>query len=157
MTSLTLAMSPSNAILDGGALAQQMHQGRTPDPRSFLAEFGYAPPPLDRVDRGKPLAAEVNHGIWIWICPCKLGSLDEPPVGGGVAWLKYGLGWCPRCENADVGGNWRLVDLPVNYREIERVLALRPEAENQNWWPGETVDDLVRENVENGLPGQDAA
>jgi len=42
----------------------------------------------------------------------------------------------------------RRVDIPTNYQQIERVLLERPNRENQNWLPGETLDDLLRENKE---------
>ena len=40
---------------------------------------------------------------------------------------------------------------PDDREGIESVLSHRPIPESRNWLPGETVDDLKRENIEHGL------
>lgn len=45
---------------------------------------------------------------------------------------------------------------PANLPSIVAVLALRPDPKTRNWEPGETVLDLVQENIEHGiLPSHD--
>lgn len=137
-------------VLDGAALDGLLH-GDVSDPRGYLARFGCTAPPLDEVDMaGEPIPCEVNHGRWIWRCPCR-------PDGGGVAWLALPLGWCPRCANGDVGGRWRALRFPDERAEIERVLGLRAAVETRNWRPSETVADLERENSAHGMDGRGAA
>jgi hypothetical protein len=137
-------------VLDGAALDLALH-GSTTDPRAYLERFGYTPPPLDETADVRPLDVEVNHGIWIWRCPCKIGSEIDPPIGGGVAFSGVPLGWCARCENADVNGRWRPLRFPSEHDAIERLLTLRPEPATRSWWPGETVDDLAAQNAAEGL------
>ncbi len=40
---------------------------------------------------------------------------------------------------------------PANLPDLVAVLALRPDPKTRNWEPGETVMDLVRENIEHGI------
>jgi hypothetical protein len=40
---------------------------------------------------------------------------------------------------------------PERVSDIERVVLARPAPTTRNWLPGETVADLVAENIENGL------
>lgn len=139
-------------IRDGRALASALYPGQRVTPRSYLARFGYAPPPHKlRTDDVAALPAEVNHGVWIWRCPCGIGSASDPPVGGGVVWYAFRYGFDPRCSNAETGGKWRPIALPDEYREIERLLDLRPDPATRNWSPTETVADLERENAEHGI------
>jgi hypothetical protein len=146
-------------VLDGAALDLALHgvagSRSATDPRVYLERFGYAPPPLDSLAEVAPLDAEVNDGRWIWRCPCALGDDTDPPLGGGVAFVTQPIGWCPRCENVGVGGGWRPLRLPPERAEIERVLSVRPSAETRNWWPGETVAELERENAEHGIEDRD--
>jgi hypothetical protein len=137
-------------VLDGAALDRALHGAMT-DPKAYLERFGYAPPPIGHVADVRPLDVEVNHGIWIWTCPCGLGSALDPPIGGGVAFVERPVGWCPRCENADVDGRWRPLRFPSDHDAIERLLTLRPEPETRSWWPGETVDELATQNAAEGL------
>lgn len=149
-------------VLDGAALDLALH-GAATDPRAYLVRFGYDPPPLDQVDDGaRPLDAEVNHGTWIWRCPDPhpvdddVGAADIPAtewttVGGGVVFLAQLVGWCPRCRNAATNGRWRPLRVPDEREAIERVLSLRADPETRNCWPGETVEDLERENAEHGV------
>ena len=34
---------------------------------------------------------------------------------------------------------------------VERILMMRPDPTKRNWWPGETLHDLIAENAEHGL------
>lgn len=138
-------------VMDGAALDAALHGVDDGDPRAYLARLGYEAPPLDAVANVMPLDVEVNHGIWVWRCPCGLGGVDDPPSGGGVAFVSTPLGWCPRCQNAEVGGDWRPLHFPNEREAIEAVLALRPDPTTRNCWPGETVAELERENAEHGV------
>jgi hypothetical protein len=45
---------------------------------------------------------------------------------------------------------------PVNPAAIERLLLMRPLAQSRNWLPGETLHDLLAENIAHGIgPGMD--
>jgi hypothetical protein len=50
-----------------------------------------------------------------------------------------------------VGRRWRPVTLPSDVEAIEGALVVRPDRSTRNWQPGETVDDLLRENREHGI------
>ena len=43
------------------------------------------------------------------------------------------------------------VEFPENMEEIEAVLDQRPVPQTRNWHPGESVDDLKRENMMQGV------
>ena len=148
-------------IADGAALGLALH-GVADDPRAYLARFGFDAPPLDLVSDARPIEVEVNHGIWIWRCPCTAGRRpddvsrerghdDAPPFGGGVAFVDDPLGYCPACENAEPDGAWRRLRFPDDREQLEALLMLRPDPETRNWWPGETVDDLRVQNAEHGV------
>lgn len=85
----------------------------------------------------------VNHGRWIIDCPfCPSADRWQ----GGDRFI------CSLCGNAAAGG--RYVDVqppPARLRTaIAGALAHRP-VEFRNWHPGETVADLVAENVAHGV------
>jgi hypothetical protein len=63
-----------------------------------------------------------------------------------IAWPENERAACTRC------GRTYLVDFPAEREEIERLLLLRPERD-RNWEPGQTVEDLRRENEERGWLG----
>jgi hypothetical protein len=92
-----------------------------------------------------PVVAYVNHGRWVAQCECMSAQLVSP------ADPRF---FCVECFNVAVDGRWRAVTFPAGseVEEIEAVLELRPERKRQNWEPGETVERLVAENLEHGLP-----
>ena len=53
---------------------------------------------------------------------------------------------CDQCYNAPAEGKWLRTVWPEEATEIERLLIERP-VPNRNWRPGESVDDLRRENA----------
>jgi hypothetical protein len=84
------------------------------------------------IDRSTTLRAFINEGRWIAKCPeCNGGVLIHPD------WPEAG---CPDC------GTWfTSINVPAARVEIEAVLAVRRPI-NQNWLPGETVEQLRFEN-----------
>lgn len=80
--------------------------------------------------------AYVNHGRWIAECPdCH---------GAQLACRTDHRFLCNECGNVAVDNKWRRVVWPLDAAEIEAALTGRPRA-NQNWNPGETVEDLLVE------------
>lgn len=152
-------------IRDGSALARDL-LGSDVDPRTYLVSFypglDHLVPPLDHVVlTARPLAARVNWGIWIASCDCGALSSKVPAPGGVVFFDGPGaaLVWCVRCRNGSTGRGWRPVagPPPAVRAAIEAVLVLRPNVEDRNWDPSETIADLVAQNVERGdpVPGGD--
>lgn len=96
---------------------------------------------LPEATADEPLAACINHGRWVVKCECggaQLASADDPRF------------FCVSCLNERQGGKWRRVTWPKNRRVIEKVLRERF-TENANWLPGESVEQLRAENIENGV------
>jgi len=85
----------------------------------------------------EPLQAWVTNGRWSITCPCG---------GGEFAWEE---GWaiCHSCYNGYMGHKYRRVVFPDNRKEIESLLLMRP-LQKREWHPGETLEDLQRENEE---------
>lgn len=136
-------------VLDGAQLDAMLH-GETTDPRTYMHKLGYKVPALAAVAAdADPLPAEVRHGVWIALCPC--GQIREGVYGGGVVWVDRPYVWCPLCRNKATGRRWRPVVLPAERMAIEAVLSVRPDAETQNWQPGESVADLLADNAAHGL------
>lgn len=104
-------------------------------------------PAQDGVTDGE-IVAYVNHGRWVAECPDCAGAQL-------VSELERRF-WCLNCGNAAVNFAWRHVRMPKKRTAIEAELVIRPAARNEraitrNWLPGETVEDLQRENVEHGV------
>jgi hypothetical protein len=90
-----------------------------------------------------PVLAYVNHGRWVAECECfsaQVVTEADPRF------------YCVECFNVAFGGRWRTIIFPSETAEIGVVLAERPERKRQNWTPGESVELLVAENIEQGLP-----
>lgn len=83
--------------------------------------------------------AYANHGRWIAECPDCSGAQMASPSDYRFM--------CNLCANVAVGGAWRPVTWPEERDSIEALLIERPLA-NQNWTPGETLDDLADEQPE---------
>ena len=80
----------------------------------------------------------VNQGRWVVECPdCN---------GAQMACRTDPRFLCDECGNIAVGNLWRPVVWPDDVDGIEDALGFRSD-ENQNWYPGETVDDLRAEAV----------
>ena len=96
-------------------------------------------------------------------------GMTQDVVQGGLAFAR--INWsrivvdCPRawCTSAlslppgwDVfqcwDCHWRApIVWPADLAGIVSVLALRPDPKTRNWEPGESILDLVRENIEHGI------
>lgn len=84
--------------------------------------------------------AQVRQGNWIILCACH---------GAEYAW-EEGLFVCLSCFNARHGHRILRSQFPPDRQRIEAILDLRP-LPNRNWLPGETVEDLERENIEHHM------
>ena len=86
---------------------------------------------------GEAITAFVINSSWAIQCPvCKelfVAQIGEPFP-------------CPNCGSAA-----RNVIFPENKDAIEVVLLARPDPRTRAWVPGETVDDLIAENIQHGL------
>ena len=80
--------------------------------------------------------AYVNHGRWVVDCP-------EPYCGG--AGLAETVLVCENCKRVTQ------VVWPTNRTDIDRALVPRPVPQTRNWTPGETVEDLLKENEAHGV------
>lgn len=92
--------------------------------------------------------AFLEQGRWIVKCPfC--------PNGAQLAAKTDHRWFCTECLNLAVGQRWVPVAWPKRVTEIEVVLMRRPNRENRNCLPGETVEQLLGENILFGeiLPG----
>jgi hypothetical protein len=93
----------------------------------------------------------LSWGRWVARCPrpgChnaeQFGRCDDGTVGGLT-----GRGFVCRPSHNGCGLE-AAADWPANLDDIEYMTRARPVAA-RNWFPGETVEDLMRENVTNGL------
>jgi hypothetical protein len=86
----------------------------------------------------QPVQARVLYGRWLVNCPVCRGANDVDP--DEPVYLCSSCGWPERLAP---------VLFPKERTEIERLLLRRP-IHNRNWDSGETVADLVRQNIENG-------
>ena len=120
--------------------------------RAFIARYcqkaEISLPALDAI-RGE-VSARVNQGRWIVDCPVQgcgnaiIASYQEPVF------------FCSVCGNVDNPAHWYKVVFPQEHEEIERILLERPSrnpfsALHRNWFPGEKVEDLRRENLQNNM------
>lgn len=91
-----------------------------------------------------PIVAFVNEGRWIVECPfchsAQVGSPDDPRF------------LCV-CANDPVLGAYLQVEYPApaDRARIEDALSARTWVGNVNWLPEETANDLVAENIEQGV------
>lgn len=86
-----------------------------------------------------PLPAYLNHGAWVADCPlCK--SAERVLIGQRQF----------RCRAC---GFMADITFPPEWADIMRAVMVRPKLENRNWLVGETVDDLLAENIEHGIDG----
>ncbi len=98
------------------------------------AERGFA---FIAMPRGE-VAVRVNHGRWLADCPYCHGA-EIARVGEPF--------YCMSCGMAGNAGHTMTARFPDDAAQIEHALESRP-LENQNWTPGETVEQLIVENEE---------
>ncbi len=99
------------------------------------------PPPADLVKIEISAPAIVNHGRWMVRCPwCS---------GAEMLYLTKLQFLCLSCLNKDADGRFITIDLPPFHNAIEVQLLKRP-IQFQNYEPGQTIEDLVKENNEHG-------
>lgn len=91
-----------------------------------------------------PLYAEIDRASWRVVCDvCR----EAVVIDYGEAYF------CPSCLNMAHGGRARVVKFPDKKERaaIETLLALRPNPNNRNWLPFETVSDIKNENAAQGI------
>ena len=91
--------------------------------------------------------AYCNWGRWVADCPrpdCSSAEHagDEGGAVGGLTGLAFHCSHCGLVCSA----SW-----PANVDDIERILAQRPVPSTRNWRPGETLHDLMAENIAHGV------
>lgn len=122
-------------------------QGRVrgvPVAASVPAQFWQAPVAANfgaATSLESPLKVYLNHGRWIAECPdchgAQLACQEDPRF------------MCNECANVVVGNLWRALEWPTNRPAIESAVDGR-QAKNQNWLPGQGIDDLNRESLVRG-------
>ena len=88
------------------------------------------------------MQAVVDGSRWIARCPyCNGAEMVNYTT------LRF---FCCECRNRDNGHDYLTVTAPLADREaIERELLLRDDWRYRAWTPGETIDDLRRQRLEN--------
>ncbi len=82
--------------------------------------------------------AEINHGRWIVKCPwC---------AGAELADKQDKRFFCLSCFNSKISGKYAKVEFPDEIKQIEKEL-LKRDIKNQNWLPGEILEQLKSEVV----------
>jgi hypothetical protein len=98
--------------------------------------------------------AFVNHGRWVAHCETDGCSGAERVWPGGQVrekdGRKFGVsrGGVLHCSNC---GQTSKVLFPDERKRIDSLLARRPIPERRNWYPPESVEDLIEENKAHGL------
>ena len=92
----------------------------------------------------EPYEARIEHGRWLADCPNCRGAenvtADEPVM------------YCCSCGNEHLEGQLAPVHFPEDKqrKKLERLLTKRPR-QNQNWSPGESIEQLMAENTVHGI------
>lgn len=105
-----------------------------------LAPRLFASVPLDAnaPTSGKPVHAHANHGRWVVQCPDCAGAQLTHPADPRFL--------CNDCGNVGNARHFRPVAWPKDHEKIADLLDARADETLRNWFPGETVADLQREN-----------
>lgn len=95
----------------------------------------------------RPKGFNTNYALIAWV------SLDRwsvtCPCGGGEYVWDEGWVMCASCFNEWAYHHFVRTMFPVGRRQIEEVMAFRPRS-NRHALIGQTVDELIDENLENG-------
>ncbi len=86
------------------------------------------------------LCAWVAQGRWSLTCPC----------GGGEYAFEEGWMMCASCWNDWAGHYYIRSFFPSRRKDIERVLMCRIRRSTRNFILGETVPELIAQNIEHG-------
>lgn len=93
--------------------------------------------------------ARVSWGRWVADCPrtgCPNAEhFGRDPGSGHVGGLTGSAFRCALCQ-LHCPAIW-----PENVDDIVRLLSVRPVPATRNWSPGETLHDLLAENVQHGI------
>lgn len=84
--------------------------------------------------------AYINHNRWVAECPtCN---------GAELVWIDIPVFMCMSCWNGAIGHRWRRVIVPDTDKilALHSVLEQRHNPANRNWFPHESVQDLMDEN-----------
>lgn len=96
----------------------------------------------------------MSWGTWVTRCPrpwcVHQDHYGRGPNTGRIGGLSRTTWTCLRCELVCEA------DWPDNAEDIAAVLLQRPMYETRNWHPGETIDDLLMENVTHGVVDVDS-
>ena len=102
------------------------------------------PTPTNTPANITPIAARINYGRWIADCPYCTGAEMVDPNDPVFYCLNY------NCDRPN--GNAPLpVQFPIGRVGLENALLRRPRMQNRNWFPYETLADLLAENAANGI------
>jgi len=83
------------------------------------------------------LEARIEHARWIVDCPnCNNAEFA----------FEDNLFLCSSCQNSDINGEIRQVEMPKDRSDIENILGKR-KIVNRHWYPNETIDKLQAENA----------
>lgn len=110
------------------------------------------PPPEDPFiykDEEYGVMAEIYHDCLVARCPT-LGADDRPCGGASFLWADSGLFMCADCFNSATDGLWRRAAIPEYIADVVEILGYRKLPNERNWNPTETVEDLLKENMEHG-------
>ena len=91
---------------------------------------------------GMGLVAWVAQGQWSITCPC----------GGGEYVWEEGWVMCASCWNEWADHYYIRTAFPKHRREIESILLCRPHRSERNYLLGETVEELLAQNIEHDDP-----
>jgi hypothetical protein len=128
---------------------------------SELALLGGSPPSVDPRPKGDGVAIVYVSTGW-WVARCCRPSCDHaeyfgiaPPdsvTPGRPGGLTPTHMMCPACGSA-WPARW---PADTVRRGVEQILGDRPDPAKRNWFPGETLADLVLENAIHGIAPVDA-
>lgn len=99
--------------------------------------------------------AYLNHGRWVAECVC--GGAERIWPGGQIqtdpkTGQQYGLASDGRmiCGDKEFCGIESTVVVPTERErtDIHKTVGIRPDPRTRNWLPGETVGELLAENVD---------
>ncbi len=110
---------------------------------THIAKSNGTPEPPVVQPRGK-VYPRIAQSRWIVECPFCPGAQDASP--------EHPIFWCTDCAMEKNGSAPIVVAFPPNYQQIEAVLMTRPDPRARNWYPSETLGDLINENRAYGYP-----